>query len=585
MPRTRMDGPADLQSFREEARAAQGRYRARVLISTSGCHPQAGTRSGGAELGEAFRAKVAAAGLEDEVAVVDAGWLGLCYGDPVVCIAQPDRPTICYGRVTPDLAAELVDAHLVRNTPLPTHALGTVGPGAAPGIPALSESPLFKPQIRRTLRHCGFVDPTSIDDYLAVGGYSGFARALEIGPDGSIDELRRSGLRGRGGAGFPVWRKWKFTREAVSARKYVICNGSEGDPGTFSNKVLLESDPHSVLEGLLIAAHASGAQEGYVYCPTEYPRAIRRLQAAVEQMEERGLLGEHILGSSFDFHLHVKQGAGAYLCGEETALIECIEGKRGVPRMRPPFPPVSGLFSAPTIVNNVETLACVTFILQDGAFRFAELGTERSKGTKLFCLSGNVKHAGVIEVPFGVTLRQIVFDIGGGPSDGSRIKAIQTGGPAGGCLPPETWGLPVDQDSLLALGASTGSGGVIVMDEGTCMVDIARHFLEFAEAESCGKCVPCRVGTRHMLDTLRRICAGRGRMEDLDALEQLGRHIRSVAVCGLGQTSSNPMLSTLKYFRDEYEEHIRSRRCRASVCEALAPAENGPVKGPIGQSY
>lgn len=579
MPPTRLRTPADLESLRAAARTAQERCRVRVLISGSGCRaPEI------AELVTRFRAEATAAGLENEVAVAEAGWFGLCDVEPVVCISQTAGPTVCYGQVTPQRVAELIDAHAVRNATLPAYALGTVGLGAAEGIPPLLENPLLRSQVRRILGRCGLIDPTSIDDYLAAGGYSGFARAIELGRDGCIDELCQSDLRGRGGAGFPTWRKWQFARQAESADKFVICNGSEGDPGTFSNKLLLESDPHSILEGVLIAAYATGASESYVYCPAEYPQALRRLQAAIDQMRQCGLVGEDILGSSFDVQLHLKRGAGAYLCGEETALIECIEGKRGVPRMRPPFPPVSGLFGAPTIVNNVETLACVTYIFQNGASSFAEMGTERSKGTKLFCLSGNVKHPGVVEVPFGTTLRQIVYDLGEGPADGTSIKAIQTGGPAGGCLPPETWDAPVDQDSLLALGSSAGSGGIIVMDESTCMVDIARHFLEFTESESCGKCVPCRVGTRQMIDILRRICEGRGRMEDLDALQQLGRHIKSAAACGLGQTASNPALSTVRYFRGEYEEHIRLRRCRALVCKALAVAENRSVTEHAEQS-
>ncbi|MFQ5792864.1 MAG: NADH-quinone oxidoreductase subunit F, partial [Acidobacteriota bacterium] len=379
-------------------------------------------------------------------------------------------------------------------------------------------------------------------------------------------EIKRSGLRGRGGAGFPTWRKWLFCREAKAAKKYLICNGSEGDPGTFSNKLLFESNPHLVLEGMLIAAYAIHAEAGYVYCPAEYPLALERLRIAVGQMEEYGLLGNDVLGSSFNFRVKIKEGAGAYICGEESALIECIEGRRGIPRLRPPFPPVSGLWNSPTIINNVETLSCVTLVLQNGAARFAELGTETSKGTKVFCLSGNVRHSGVIEAPFGMTLREMLYDIGGGTLDGKRIKAVQTGGPAGGCLPPELFDVAVDHDSLLEFGSTMGSGGVVVLDEDTCMVDVARNALDFAQRECCGQCVPCRLGTRQMFEILKDITEGRGRAGDMALLVELAEAVETGSLCGLGQTAPNLLLATIRYFRDEYEAHIKQKTCPTTVC-------------------
>jgi len=403
---------------------------------------------------------------------------------------------------------------------------------------------------------------------------------MELGPDGVIQELKQAGLRGRGGAGFPTWRKWQFARDAKSPTKYIIANGSEGDPGVFSNKLLLESDPHSLLEGVLIAAYAVEARQGYIYCPTDYPLALERLRTAVVQAEQRGLLGEGVLGSQFGFHLKIKEGAGAYICGEETALIECIEGSRGVPRLRPPFPPVSGLWGQPTVVNNLETLACAAQILQRGAASFAQLGTQRSKGTKLVCLSGNVRHSGVAEVPFGLTLHELVDGLGGGTLDGRPVKAVQIGGPAGGCLPAEKFDQTLDQDALLAFDAPLGSGGIIVLGEEGCMVDLACNMVEFALREGCGRCAPCRLGTWQVLQILRDLSQGKGTPEDLDLLGQIGCALKSAALCGLGQGVGNLVLAGLRYFRREYEAHLHGA-CPAGVCN-MQPSLEAAHSAPAG---
>ena len=542
----------------------RGSRRPTILVGTATC----GRAVGALEVLEALRQELDSRRLES--ALLEVGCIGLCYAEPLVSVVKPPRPGVCYGNVTPEKARELVERYLVHDDPLPDDALGTIGEGRIEGIPRLVETPVFKPQVRRTLRHCGFIDPTRIEDYVANEGYSGLARALEIGPQRIFDEIKRSGLRGRGGAGFPTWRKWQFCREAPGAAKYVICNGSEGDPGTFSNKLLLESDPHSVLEGMLIAAYAIGAERGYVYCPAEYPLALERLELALAQMERRGLLGDGVLGSSFGFRITIKEGAGAYICGEESALLECIEGRRGVPRLRPPFPPTSGLWGLPTVINNVETLACVTLILGRGAEWFAELGTSQSKGTKLFCLSGNVQRSGVIEAPFGTTLREIVEGMGGGTCDGKPLKAVHAGGPGGGCLPPSALDTAADQESLLPLGASLGAGGVVVIDTDACMVDVARNSLDFARRECCGQCVPCRLGTKQMFDVLTDISQGRGRTDDLELLAELAHAVKLGSLCGLGQTAANTLLSTIRYFPDDYQAHIDRKRCPTAACTLVA---------------
>ncbi len=531
-----------------------------IYIGTATC----GRSAGALEVLQTFQHELSRHHIDAHI--IEVGCLGLCYAEPLVCIAKPGRPGICYANVTPDKVLNLIEEFLIKDNCLANQATGVLDAQPLDGIPPLFQTDVFKHQVRRILRRCGLIDPTNIDHYLARDGYSGLVTALQMRPEKVIEEVKMSGLRGRGGAGFPTWRKWLFSQQMSSTEKYVICNGSEGDPGTFSNKLLFESDPHAVLEGMLIAAYAIGASNGYVYCPSEYPLALERLRIAVRQMREYGLEGDHILDSSFNFHIKIKEGAGAYVCGEETALLECIEGRRGMPRLRPPFPPVSGLWNNPTIVNNVETLACVTEILQNGAEQFAQFGANENKGTKLFCISGNIKRSGVIEVPFGLTMREIIDDICGGAPDNKKIKAVAAGGPGGGCLPERLFDTPVDHDSLIAFGSSMGSGGIVVMDEDTSMVDIAHNSLEFVRNKSCGKCVPCRLGTAQLLAILEKISKGSGKAQDIDLLLELGEGIQKGSLCGLGQTAPNPMLSTIRYFREEYESHVNGS-CPRGVCK------------------
>lgn len=535
----------------------------RILVGTATC----GRSAGAMEVLEALCEGLAA--REVPAHVFEVGCLGLCYSEPLVCIEKAGRPAVLYGEVSAKKVQELIDAYLLGDDPLPRYALGTIGDARIDGIPVLAETSVFRGQVRRTLRNCGWIDPCNLDHYLAQGGYGGLERALEIGRDRTIDQVKLSGLRGRGGAGFPTWRKWQFCKEAPGEQKYLICNADEGDPGAFMNRSLLESDPHAVLEGMLIGGYAIGAHLGYIYCRAEYPLALERLRLAIEQAEECGLVGEDILGSGSDFHIKIKEGAGAFVCGEETALIASIEGHRGMPRPRPPFPAVSGLWRKPTIINNVETLACVSLVLQNGATWFAEYGTAQSKGTKTFALVGNVKRPGLVEVPLGTTLRQMIFEIGGGIRDDKPFKAVQTGGPSGGCIPEALLDIAVDYDSLRDAGTIMGSGGMVVMDDSTCMVDFARYFLDFARKESCGECVPCRLGTTQLLRILEDVTRGHGRPEDLDLLVELAEAIKLGSLCGLGQTAPNPVLTTIRYFRDEYTAHIDQHRCPSKACPAL----------------
>jgi NADH-quinone oxidoreductase subunit F len=559
-----------IRSFQDLCARARDRWqsfqndpRPRILIGTATC----GRSAGALEAWDAFGEALEARGVEARL--VGVGCIGLCYAEPVAAIAKPGVPAVCYDEVTADRAAVLVERYLAGEDPVAEHALGTVGEGRVGAIPPLFDAPVLKSQARRTLRRCGWIDPTDIDHYLAHDGYAGLARALGAGPDAVIDEFRAAGLRGRGGAGFPTWQKWQFCREAPGDEKYLVCNADEGDPGAFMNRALLESDPHAVLEGMLIGGYVLGARTGYVYCRAEYPLALERLRIALARAEEYGLLGDDVLGSGFDFQVKIKEGAGAFVCGEETALIASIEGRRGMPRPRPPFPAVSGLWGKPTVINNVETFACVSLVLQDGAARFAQYGTERSKGTKTFSLVGQVQRPGLVEVPLGITLREMVFEIGGGTLDGRPLKAVQTGGPSGGCLPAALLDAPVDYDSLKAAGSMMGSGGMVVMDDTTCMVDVARYFLDFIQKESCGKCSSCRLGTRQMLDVLEDITQGRGQPEDIELLSQLAEAVKEASLCGLGQTAPNPVLTTIRYFREEYEAHVLQRQCPAGVCRAL----------------
>ncbi len=538
----------------------------RILVGTATCGKAAGADS----VVKAIREELA--NRHVDAIVTGVGCIGLCYLEPIVDIIKPGQPRIAYGNVTPEIAVELVRDYVVGDNPRRDLALGTIGEGSVQGIPRLFDTPVLKHQVRLVLRNCGFIDPESISHYIANGGYSGFVRALGMKADQVIDELKKSGLRGRGGAGFPTWQKWEFCRRSPGTPKYVICNADEGDPGAFMNRSLLEGDPHALLEGMLIGGYAIGASHGYIYCRAEYPLALERLRLAISQMGKCGLIGDNILGSGFSFDITIKEGAGAFVCGEETALMASIEGKRGMPRPRPPFPAVSGLWGKPTNINNVETWADVALILQRGADFYAGYGVPSCRGTKTFSLVGKVERTGLIEIPFGMTLRKVIYDIGGGILKGKKFKAVQTGGPSGGCLPPAVLDMPIDYESLTAAGSIMGSGGMIVMDEGTCVVDLAKYFLNFVQAESCGKCVPCRVGTRQMLSVLTRITSGQGRVGDIELLEKLASTVKNGSLCGLGQTAPNPVLTTLKYFREEYEEHIKKHHCRAAVCKGLVEA-------------
>lgn len=516
---------------------------------------------GAHEIVDALNDELVATGLIDEVQVLETSRIGACSQGPEMMV-YPD--SVHYSGMSVDDIPFIVDEHFLK---------GRVAQKFVLPIKSIKDEELTAPtskEIRIVLRNCGVIDPENIEDYIAKDGYMALASVMtEMSPEDVINEIKKSGLRGRGGAGFPTHLKWQFTRQPVSDQKFVICNADEGDPGAFMNRRVLESDPHSVIEGMTIAAYAIGAQHGYIYCRAEYPIAVRTLKIAINQAKALGLLGENIMGTDFSFDLEVRMGAGAFVCGEETALMNSVEGKRGEPRPRPPFPAVKGLWGKPTNINNVETYANVPQIILKGANWFASMGTDKSKGTKTFAMAGDINHTGLIEVPMGITLREIIYDIGNGIRDDKGFKAIQTGGPMGGCLPKEYLDLPVDYESLVQAGSMMGSGGMIVMDEETCMVDIARFFMEFTQDESCGKCTPCRVGTRRILDILERICAGHGRPNDIQQLEMLCDEIKQDSLCGLGQGAPNPVVSTLKHFRDEYEAHINEKRCPAKVCKAL----------------
>ncbi len=502
--------------------------------------------------------------------IVHVGCIGPCYLEPLMDVQMPGRPRVSYANVTPELAKMIVVSNLVKGNPMAKLAVGYFdgnGHGEMPGIERFFDLPMLKPQVRVVLRNCGFIEPEDIDHYIANDGYQGIVKALEAGPEKVITEVEEAGIRGRGGAGFPTYKKWEICRNSPGKTKYMICNADEGDPGAFMNRSLLEGDPHAGLEGLLIAAFAIGAPHGYIYIRAEYPLAIARLEKAIGQMREYGFLGDDILGSGFDFDISIKEGAGAFVCGEETALISSIEGKRGMPKSRPPFPAVSGLNGMPTIINNVETLGTLPNIMRNGAEWYSKLGVQGNSGTKTFSLVGKVRRTGLIEVPLGTPLRKIIFDIGGGTL--KPFKAVQTGGPSGGCLSEEFLDTPVEYESLAAAGSIMGSGGLIVMDEDTCVVDLARYFLEFTQAESCGKCSPCRVGTRHLVEILRRITRGEAEPDDLIKLQNLGETIKRGSLCGLGQTAPNPVLTTLQYFRSEYLMHVKEKHCEAAVCREL----------------
>jgi NADH-quinone oxidoreductase subunit F len=499
--------------------------------------------------------------------VIQVGCIGPCYLEPLVDIKLPGQPRVSYNNVTEKTLPIILKSQLLEGVPHAKLALGNFGKDSFHDVPRFFDLPMLKPQVRIVLRNCGFVDPEDIDQYLALDGYQGLMNALKASPEDVIGIVRQAGLRGRGGAGFPTFKKWTVCRNAPGEQKYLICNADEGDPGAFMNRSLIESDPHAILEGMLIAGYAIGASKGIIYIRAEYPLAIERLKNAIKQMREYGLLGDKILDSKFSFDIKIKEGAGAFVCGEETALIGSIEGKRGMPRSRPPFPAISGVYGSPTIINNVETMGTLPNILRNGAEWYTKYGKEGNRGTKTFSLVGKIRRPGLIEVQLGTPLREIIFDIGGGVQ--KNFKAIQTGGPSGGCLSEEFLDLPVDYESLASAGSIMGSGGLIIMDDDTCIVDIARYFLDFTQKESCGKCVPCRVGTRHMVEILDKITHGEGTPDDLLALRTLGDTIKKGSLCGLGQTAPNPVLTSLRYFRNEYLEHIKDNRCRATVCKDL----------------
>jgi len=535
--------------------------RAHVLIcGGTGC-----TSSGSVEIQKAFAENIEKNGLADEIKIVQTGCFGLCALGPVV-IVYPEGTF--YSRVTVDDVKEIVEEHLLKGRIVERLVYSDTGDTDVEGIVSLNDTTFYKSQNRVVLRNCGVIDPENIDEYIAMDGYEALGKVLtEWTPQDVIKCVMDSGLRGRGGGGFPTGRKWSLC--ADGPQKYVVCNADEGDPGAFMDRSVLEGDPHCLIEAMAICGYAVGANQGYVYVRAEYPIAVKRLQKAIEDAREYGLLGKNIFGSGFDFDMDIRLGAGAFVCGEETALMTSIEGHRGEPRPRPPYPAVKGLFGCPTVENNVETFANIPQIILKGADWFASMGTEKSKGTKVFALGGKIENTGLVEIPMGTTLRDIIYNIGGGIPGGKPFKAAQTGGPSGGCIPASLIDTPIDYDNLTAIGCMMGSGGLIVMDEDTCMVDIAKFFLEFTVDESCGKCTPCRIGTKRLLELLEKICDGNGTLEDLDKMEELCEYIKTNSLCALGQTAPNPVLSTLKFFRDEYIAHVVDKRCPAGVCKKL----------------
>ncbi|MBE5813737.1 MAG: NADH-quinone oxidoreductase subunit NuoF [Clostridiales bacterium] len=537
-------------------------YRAHVLVcGGTGC-----TSSGSNQLIERFEEQIAKHGLDKEVKVVRTGCFGLCEAGPVV-IVYPEGTF--YSRIKVEDVDTIVAEHLLKGR-IAQHLVYKEKEEHEDAHLSLDDIDFYRDQRRLALRNCGVIDPENIDEYIAFDGYQALAKVLtEMSPEDVINEMIKSGLRGRGGGGFPTGTKWKFAAASKSEQKYIICNADEGDPGAFMDRSILEGDPHSVIEAMAIGGYAIGASEGYVYVRAEYPIAVKRLQLAIDQAREYGLLGKNIFGTGFDFDMYIRLGAGAFVCGEETALMRSIEGKRGEPTPKPPFPAVRGLFDKPSNINNVETYANIPQIILKGADWFTSIGTEKSPGTKVFALGGKINNTGLVEVPMGTPLRDIIYKIGGGIPGGKAFKAVQTGGPSGGCIPADLLDTPIEYDTLTAIGSMMGSGGMIVMDEDNCMVDIARFFLDFTVDESCGKCTPCRIGTKRMLEILERITEGKGEEGDIEKLEALATNIKSTALCGLGQTAPNPVLSTLKYFRSEYEAHIKEKRCPAHHCQKL----------------
>ena len=536
-------------------------FRSTILCcGGTGCHSN---NSG--EIIKEFKAQIAQKGLDKDVEVVETGCHGLCAVGPIV-IVYPEGAF--YSNVKVEDVTEIVDEHIIKGRLV--QRLLFKDQSKSEAVKALSDTNFYKKQTRVALRNCGVINPENIDEYIAYDGYQALIKVLTtMKPEDVVKVLSDSGLRGRGGAGFPTGKKWQFAMMQPKGQKYVCCNADEGDPGAFMDRSVLEGDPHAVLEAMTIAGYTIGSNQGYIYVRAEYPIAVERCKIAIAQAKEYGLLGKNILGTGFDFDIDIRLGAGAFVCGEETALMTSIEGKRGEPHPRPPFPAVKGLFGKPTILNNVETYANIPQIILKGAEWFASMGTENSKGTKVFALGGKITNTGLVEIPMGTTLRTVIEDIGGGIPNGKKFKAAQTGGPSGGCIPAEHLDIPIDYDNLISIGSMMGSGGMIVMDEDNCMVDIAKFFLEFTVDESCGKCTPCRIGTRRLLEYLDKITRGQATMEDLDEMEKLCHYIKDNALCGLGQTAPNPVLSTLRYFRDEYEAHIKEKRCPAGVCKHL----------------
>ncbi len=539
--------------------------RPQIFVGMATC----GEASGALSISKAIESTLNQSGIDARVH--KTGCLGMCYCEPLVDIIKPGKPRICYHGLNADKVTELLKDYIVEDNPRPDLALGIWGEEKY-GIPNLFELDFMKYQVRIALRNVGVINPENIMHYIARGGYKGLQKALSSPPEEIINEVEKAGLRGRGGAGFPTAIKWKLCRQATGSPKYLICNADEGDPGAYMDRSLLESDPHSVLEGMLIGAYAIGSSRGFIYIRAEYPLAIKRLKIAIAQMRQHSLLGEDILGTGFNFDIEIREGAGAFVCGEETALMASIEGERGTPRPRPPFPAEAGLWGKPTNINNVKTFANIPVIVTHGLRWFASRGMESSKGTAIFSLAGKVNNTGLIEIPMGMTLRKIIYDIGGGIPDGKAFKAAQTGGPSGGCLPASLLDMPIDFDSLTAVGSIMGSGGMVVMDEDTCMVDVARYFIDFTQREFCGHCLSCRLGAKQMFDILDDITQGRGKPEDIDVLLELSEMVVCTSLCGLGKTAPNPVLTTLRYFHDEYEAHINQKRCPAGVCQALVKA-------------
>jgi len=561
----------DLHRIKEETIAsldARSKAKTQFILGMGTC----GIAAGGRAVMAAVEEQIKKHGLEDSSCIISTGCIGMCHNEPLLDVVRPGEDRVTYGSVTAKDVERIFTEHVLGGQVVKDKAIARIpGNGTkAVDIPAYGEIPFYAKQRKNALKNCGYINPDSLEEYIAADGYEALAKAvLTLTPDDVIEEVKKSGLRGRGGGGFPTGLKWSFCRKSAGDKKYIICNADEGDPGAFMDRSLLEGDPHAVLEGMALGAYAIGADEGYIYCRAEYPLAIKRLNQAIAQAEEAGVLGKNVFGSDFSFTVHVKEGAGAFVCGEETALMQSIEGQRGMPRPRPPFPAVKGLWDKPSNINNVETWGNVPCIIRKGGDAYAQYGTEKSKGTKVFALTGKINNPGLAEVPMGITMREVIFEIAGGIPDGKNFKAVQIGGPSGGCMPENLLDTPIDYDSLIAAGAMMGSGGLVVMDETTCMVDVAKFFLSFTQAESCGKCTPCREGTKRMLEILTAITEGKGKEGDIERLQKLARSIKAGALCALGQTAPNPVLSTIRYFRDEYEAHIKEKRCPAGACQAL----------------